>query len=303
MAIKSTADEIKHLNISDSVELSDEELGKLQHTLISILDDIQDVADSNSINYVLGGGSCLGAARHQGMIPWDDDIDINMERSEFEKFIPLFRKKYGDKYWIHVPGKTHDYALLFAHIRLKGTSVKNRDDFNTDECGASVDIFVAENTYSSSLSRNIHGIGCQYYGLMVSCRKFYRDRKPLRAMVSEAGFKMKLKTNIKIFFGLLSAGFSVDKWVKDADNWNSRCKDDSSDFVVFPTGRNHFFGEIYKRSDLFTVTELDFSGRKRKCPQSYDKYLSHMYGADYMKIPEESAREKHIFFKPFYLDN
>jgi len=301
MALKSTADEIRHLDIPDSVELSDTELGKLQHTLISILDDIVEVCDSNNINYVLGGGSCLGAIRHNNMIPWDDDIDINMERSEFEKFIPLFAEKYGDKYWIHVPGKTPDYALLFTHIRLKGTSVKNRDDFNTNECGASVDIFVAENTYSSSFKRTLHGIGCQYYGFMVSARKFYRDRKPLRQMFKSAGNAVKLKTNIKIFAGFFASGFSIDRWVKAADKWNSKCKDDSSAMVVFPTGRNHFFGELYNRSDLFNTVDVSFGENKRKCPSSYDKYLSHMYGANYMEIPENSDKEKHIFFEPFYL--
>ena len=75
----------------EEYRLSDETLKKLQNELLLMLIDVKSVCDSCQINYMLSGGSMLGAVRHQGFIPWDDDIDIMMLRSEYERFKDSFR--------------------------------------------------------------------------------------------------------------------------------------------------------------------------------------------------------------------
>ena len=296
-----TSDDIRTAHAAGCVKITEEQHLELQQKLLLMLDDIDEVMRANNIRYSLGGGSVLGAYRHKGFIPWDDDIDINIQREEFSRFIPLFREKYGDRYWIHIPGETKGYALLFPQIRLKGTSVRTRDDFSNDECGLCIDMFFIENTYDNPFLRLIHETGCQYWGFAVSCRKFFRDRKPLKEFALSTGSSSLIRTvNIKTFIGRLYSARSLDKMVAKADRWNGRCKDTNSRYVTVPAGRKHFRGELRRRGILEPGDELMFEGRSIPCPGSVTEYLSQLYG-DYLNIPDEAHREAHLYFEPFRL--
>ena len=142
----STLEVFKHIQPEGAVVLTDEQLLDLQKTLNGILRDIVSVCAKHHLRYFLGGGSALGAIRHHGFIPWDDDIDINMPREDHDRFVQVFRQEFGTKYWVHTPEETAGYGLLLSRVLLKGTSVRTREDFHNPECGAFIDIFVIENT-------------------------------------------------------------------------------------------------------------------------------------------------------------
>ncbi|MCI2048677.1 MAG: LicD family protein [Lachnospiraceae bacterium] len=297
----STVDAFKHIRSGELVTLDTEQLQQLQAVLTGILDDIVSVCDRCGLVYVLGGGSALGAYRHHGFIPWDDDIDINMPRADYDRFIPEFRKEFGDKYWIHTPQDTHNYGLMLSRILLKGTSVKTREDFQNSECGAFVDLFIIENTYDSRFLRALHGFGCMAYGFLVSCRKFYRDREPLMRLACSTGDRsLQRKFRTKIVFGALLSWRSLDGLVKDGDRWNRRCRNGRSKYVSIPTGRRVFWGELYERSEICDTVELPYCGRMRKCPAAIEQYLTRLFG-DYNRIPPVEERESHAFFRPFSL--
>lgn len=290
----STFDAFKHLQSEEMIAIDDEQLHKLQAALLGILDDIDSVCKKHGIRYTLGGGSCLGAVRHQGFIPWDDDIDINFSRAEYRRFIPLFREEFGDKYWVHTPEETDNYALLFARARKKGTVERTRDDFFNEECGIFIDVFIIENTFDSLLLRTIHGLGCQAFGLALSCRKFWRDRKQLLSLAKgQQGLKRVF--SVKIGLGFLLAWGSINFWTRGANRWSALCKNDSSRFVAIPAGRKKFFSELYKREDVCETVEMPYAGRTMQCPRGYDAYLTRLYG-DYMQIPPVDSRESHFSF-------
>lgn len=290
----STFDAFKHLHSDGMVMLDDPQLRKLQQTLLGILDDIDAVCGKYNISYTLGGGSCLGAIRHQGFIPWDDDIDINFSRAEYRRFIPLFRREFGDKYWVHTPEETDNYALLFARVRLKGTRVRTRDDFFNDECGAFVDLFIIENTFDNPVLRAIHGLGCMAFGLLLSCRKFWRDRKFLLPMARESrGLRRVFR--IKIALGWLLSWGSVNFWTRAANRWDALCKNDRSEYVAIPAGRKRFFGELYPREAVCRGVDVTYEGRTLQCPRDYKMYLTALYG-DYMTPPKQEDRELHAFW-------
>ena len=92
-------------------ELSGSELKALQQCLLGMLEEVDAFCGSNGINYCLVGGSALGAARHWGMIPWDDDIDLLMPRKDFDRFIRLFGEQKKERYGVQVPGITPGYPL------------------------------------------------------------------------------------------------------------------------------------------------------------------------------------------------
>ena len=164
----STFDLFKHLESGNTVSVSDEELKLMQEYLTEMLEDISTVCEENGFFYTLGGGSALGAVRHHGFIPWDDDVDVNMPRKDLAGFTARMEEKFPDKYWVRTPQKTDNYGLLMVQIRRKGTSVRTRDDYWNEECGLSIDVFPVENTYDNKLLRLVHEIGCYYYGFAVS---------------------------------------------------------------------------------------------------------------------------------------
>ncbi len=294
----STFDLFKHLGSENTVTVSGEELKKMQEELLIMLKDIIHVCEDNGLFYTLGGGSALGAIRHNGFIPWDDDIDVNMKRKDIDAFVQKMRENFADKYWIRTPQDTENYGLLMVQIRKKGTSVRTRDDYWNEECGLSIDVFPIENTYDNKLMQNIHKLGCYYYGFAVSCRKFYRDRVWLLSLAGEDKDVRKVFKK-KINIGRLLAWRSMDGWVHRADRWYSRCKDENSKMVVIPTGRKHF-RELYQRDTMCESVEKPFEDIIIRCPKGYEQYLTMLYN-DYMKIPDPSKIEQHVYYKPFVL--
>lgn len=294
-----TGDLFKHISSDDCYTLTHEEHRNLQHTLTLILNDIVDVCKRHSINYCLAGGTLLGAFRHNGFIPWDDDIDLLMPREDFEKFVKIFKEEMVEKYWVHTPETTDNYALLFGRVLLKGTSYKTRDDFNNDECGVFIDIFIVENTPDSKFFRTLHGFVSLGLGFGLSCRKFFRDRKYLMSLCKNND-KLVRAIRIKSILGFFAAILSVNCWTRLADKWHGLCKNKNSKYVTVPSGRNRYFKEIYLREDVAKYTDVVFEGLTVNSPRNMDAYLSALYG-DYKKVPEAHERETHSVLKPFSL--
>lgn len=277
-------------------KLNNKELKQLQQTILEIVDDIDFVCKKYHLTYNLGGGSALGAVRHNGFIPWDDDFDINMPREDYQKFCAHFMKEFEEKYWLHTPEKTKNYGLAFARVRKKGTIYRAREDVENEEAGVYVDIFIIENTYNFFLFRYLHGMLSLMFGFFLSCRNFYKNKQLYMEMV-ENNQKLKNVFKIKIGIGFLFSWLSVDTMTNLWNKVNSMCKNKSSKYVAVPVGRKHFFGELYERKKFCKTIEHEF-GKNRTLPicVDYEGYLKNLYG-DYMKLPKKEEIEAHIFLE------
>lgn len=274
------------------ITLDDKQIQDLQKVLLEIMSDIIDVCNENHLSYSLSGGTLLGAVRHNGFIPWDDDADLDITRKDFYKFIDAFKDKYSDKYWVHIPGKTDEYGVLMTRVRKKGTVCKVSEDENNDENGIFVDIFIVENTYNNLILRKIHEFLCTLVLGVVSCRNFYKNRRSFLKMAE--GHKNVLRLfRLKIFLGALISWIPVKTIVSFADKIFAMCKDDNSKMITIPAGRKKFSGELFMRSDYCEYIESSFEGYKWKIPAGYERILTRLYG-DYMEIPPEDKREKHV---------
>lgn len=290
----STFDAFKHADGLDcAIEISGDRLLSLQKVLMMMLSDFDEVCTLLGISYTLGGGSCLGAVRHKGFIPWDDDLDLNMPRRDFERFASNFDRLLGDKYWLHIPGKTPGYDLCFPRLRLKGTVLKTRDDFGSTECGVYIDIFLIENAPSNSIARFVHGFGSMALGFLYSCRRFAARRDELIALAGEDEALRKTVQH-KATIGRLLSFMSMESWCRTWDGWNGLVKNESTGFVVIPVGRKHYFGELYPREEYLPPVPGIFEKKTVPLPANPDAYLKALYGDDYMKLPQESEREHHV---------
>ena len=295
----STFDAYKHLEAEGAVPLEGERLAALQRRIVSILDDILVVARETGVRLILGGGTALGAARHGGFIPWDDDLDVNMPRADWPRFRDAFSTRFAEKYAIFEPGAPKSYGLCFPRIRLRGTSFVTREDLvDPPACpGVFVDVFLSEAAPDNPVLRRLHGLGSLALGFLYSCRKAFAERRWHRRWGLKGG-AFRVKRIAGFFVAFASLGF----WTRLWDWWNGLCRNESSRFVTYPVGRRHYFGELAPRAGLMPGEALDFEGRKCPCAASMKDYMTRLYGPDYMTPPPESDRERHVVFRPFFLD-
>lgn len=274
------------------ISLSEKDLNMLKSTLIEMLDDIKSVCEENGLRYSLSGGTLLGAVRHKGFIPWDDDADLDMPREDFYKFAEKFKEKYKDKYWLHIPGKTDDYGVIMARVRKKGTVYREAGDIYNSESGIFIDIFLVENTYTNKFLRLIHEVLCTVGLGMISCRNFYKNRKLFLSLTGN-NTKAALLFRFKTLLGFLISWLPVRYVAKLAFSVFGMCKNGNSKLVVIPGGRKKFKGETFLRKDYCEYIKADFEGHQFNIPVGYDRILKQLYG-NYMKIPPEDKREKHV---------
>lgn len=284
-------------NTSDQVvELSDQDIKMIQKLLLSVFDDILDICNTHHIRYQMGGGSALGAVRHHGFIPWDDDIDINMYRSDVNKFLIEFKKKYGNKYWLHIPGETENYDFLMIKIISKQVYVKELLDSAYDgECGFAIDIFIIENEPDNKLIRKLFQARCMLGRYILSCLRFKNSKNELLKMAKGNNEFLKIIRK-RIRLGRLLSFKTVSSWEKKIEKWCSSCKDENSKYVGIASGRKQINKETYLREDLKTQ-EAEFEGRKVKIAKNYSKYLENLYGRNFMQVPPIEKREKHVVMK------
>ncbi len=288
----STHNLFKNVKKDGMIEITGENLLSLQQVLLMIMDDIDHVCRQHNLKYMLGGGTALGAVRHSGFIPWDDDIDINMPRNDYNIFLDTFAKEMGDKYWVQSVKHTETYVLPAGRIRLKGTKIRAHDDINDDESGIYIDIFPIENTYNNFVLRKLHCFFSLGLGFILSCKRFYDSKnlyKELFNNMPEAHNVIKVKTAIGFCFSF----FSIHTWLIILDRCHSICSNQNSKYVVIPSGMKHFNGELYLRHPYLDVIEADFENRKYYITKDFDNYLKKLYN-NYMQIPPEEKREKHV---------
>ena len=292
----STFETFKHLPINDGfVVLSGEILEKYQHILCEMAKDIIDVCEENHIYYQLSGGTALGAVRHGGFIPWDDDIDLNILSSDLFRLKKCINAKFGKKYTVQTYNDT-DYGIIPSKIRLTNSIARGREDVNAKECGITIDVFAIENTYNNAILRALHGVTCMGFGFLLSCRNFYKNRAFLRR-ISASDLKIKRIFNTKIIFGFFLSFMSVKRWAIITNHWYGLCKNNRSQFVTIPSGRKHFFGELYRRKGMISTIKIPFEGNLWNVAKDYDSYFKRLYGSDYMTLPPKNKRESHVLLE------
>lgn len=271
-------------------ELSDTESSKLKQTLLDIYLDIYNVCEQNHLACFLGGGSCLGAVRHGGFIPWDDDLDLNMPRSDYNKFPALLLAAFPNKY--HIVGAGFSKTTPYNYIKIEkiGTRLETIFDNAEDSNGIGIDIFPLEEMPKGKIHNFLHGTLLNALFFIAICTKLYQ--KP---SIVDHYLSLTRKGRQKIFLrktiGFLFSWKSYSSWNTYGDHLASKCY--HSKFCTFPSGRKHYFGEKQSIDTFFPLQKATFEGLPCYLPAKYDTYLTSLYG-NYMEIPPVEKREKHF---------
>ena len=274
-------------------QLTPEETEKVKQVVLETTKDVVDLCEELGIFYMLGGGSALGAVRHRGFIPWDDDIDLNIPRADIDRLLDAVEERYSEKYYVEAPLRTPGYLSSFIQIHRRGTVFQEYLAQKKQDCGIKIDIFVIENTYDQAVLRKLHGLWVQAGLFFLSCYRMFAWRKEFRTL-SKGDAKASLVTGIKSILGIPFAaapGFFY-RWVQKS---MMCCKDDHSGYVTIPSGRKHFFGEMYEREAFMKIRPMPFQQYSFQVTEDYDHYLSNLYG-DYMAVPPENQREHHVIY-------
>ena len=283
---------INSLVANDNIRvLTEQELKQLKKTMLNCYKDVSEVCEKNNINIMLGGGSALGAVRHKGYIPWDDDFDILMPRSDFEHFKAIFNEKLGDKYILNAPNFEGNPTNRFPKILIKGTKYVELGEESKDNTNKiKIDIFILENIPPNKIVRTVKGLYCTALMYIAGQVGTYEARNSSLFHFMSQTPKGKRILLHRIMIGKLFSFCSYSKWCNIVDR---ACQYKyETGLLGIPSGRKHYWGEISKRNTYLPTIQGTFEGLKVNLPRKYDLYLTKLYG-NYMEIPPIESREKH----------
>lgn len=280
-------------------ELSEDDRNKLKNCLLEMYQDVVRVCDKYNLCIMLGGGSALGAVRHQGFIPWDDDLDVMMPRKDYNKLIEVFDKELSDKYMLMAPRTKEDSEILFMQILKRNTSLKTIVNNIIDEKKCIyIDIFPIENAPTNKWIRKLIGIIVFYWHVLLYSVGIYKAKDPLYKQLFMLSFKSKLVYYARYLSGMLFSVFPRQVSINLFDQFVSKIK--GNEYCTIPTGRKKYNGEALPRKVFFPVSKAIFEGMEVNVPCDVNAYLTNLYG-NYMQIPPPEKRERH-FYTEFILN-
>jgi len=262
-----------------------EELKKIQ---FDILKEIAKFCDENGIKYFICSGTLLGAIRHKGFIPWDDDIDVMMKRRDYEKFLKLFNdKNVNNIYYVDSCETNNRCPCPFARVYNTKT-ILFKHPSRSYEYSVHVSIFPVDN-----LPDNVNLYKRQYKRI-----RFYRNIDILKALEKNKGRALYKK--FILFFGRNIFGFiSFNKLARMINQIATKYSDNSEckyiACLVWGSGEH----EKFPKSCLEEQIEVEFEGEFFKAPKGYHEILHNFYD-DYMTPPPPEKRISNHNFEAYW---
>jgi lipopolysaccharide cholinephosphotransferase len=268
------------------------EIRQVQLVELEILKEIIRICKENNIEYFLAGGTLLGAIRHRGFIPWDDDIDIIMVRDHYEKFLKIASKVLDKNYFLQTNKTDKNSPYQYAKIRKNNTKFEEWLIRGIKmHKGIFVDIFPYDNIPNNRTEQYKQFKKVQFYNKMILYKK--------TSSISEkpSNIKMMLKSIIRrmifYFMHIIPSRFLENKLYEVMTMYNTQ-KTQLKACLLHPV----FMGEFMSEDDLYPFQEADFENIKALVPKNYNRNLTNHYG-EYMKLPPKDKQYGH---RPYILE-
>jgi LPS biosynthesis protein len=262
--------------------MSDNELRQVQLKELEILKAFMTVCDRNNLKYYMVGGTLIGARRHKGFIPWDDDMDLAMPRDDYEKFLNECYLELPDN--IRVSHYKYE-DVYFYPMKLVNTDVKimeKRLEASGETTFLSIDIFPIDAFPDNNMSRVIYQLKLMYHRARIGFCNIDR----LRTYVKRGFVERMIIKTAQIL--KLNKYFKLEKELDSFDIFLKKYSKKGGRLVGDITGR-YGTREFVPRSYFGESEKLEFEGIMVSAPAKSHKYLKHLYG-DYMQLPPEDER-------------
>lgn len=263
-------------------EMTKEELRRMQLIQLELLQEVDRICTKHHISYSVEGGTLLGAVRHRGFIPWDDDVDIAMVRSEYRKFCKVCKKELdSEKYFFQNHDTDPEYRWGYAKVLKNGTSfVRYGQEHLKMRRGVYVEIFPMDGIPEGPIEKKFYNF------LRVCCRK---------VMWSEVG-KISCKSiGMRLWFRMVNR-IPVDKAFAMLEFLSKKYDERRARYVTCLSFPDCWVkGEPgFKREYYLNTKRMLFEGEEINVPQKETELLVTLYGNDYMTPPPEKERGTHI---------
>ncbi len=254
-------------------------LERVQPILLDMVREISRVCEENGLHYFLYRGTLLGSVRHQGFIPWDDDMDVAMPRADYEKFCRIAPEKLSSQYCFQNWHTDRDYAHPFGKVRKKGTVYVEAKCARLPENGFYVDIYPLD--FGPEDSGQLHQLNRKLVHLyrmkLMKCRYTPWQEEERTIWKKRLGYLVYQA----------AACFVSQEWlVKQYEKIVLAQPESSVYYEQSALPRE----KVFKRSWCDRVVTLPFEDTRFPCPEHYDAFLTSLYG-DYMVLPPADKRE------------
>lgn len=253
-----------------------------QNKMVEILKAVHEVCEKHGIKYFLDAGTLIGAVRHKGFIPWDDDLDIGMLREDYIKFLSIAKQELPEYLFLQTfeNDKYYDIYQVPCKIRYNDTLFIQKD--------------IAENP---KMHNGIY-IDVLPYDTLPKKRWVYNLQRKISNNILKAFVRMReipdkltLKNKITHTFYKIVVTILKDKGREKIFNMLISWNDKNSPYMAY--GVDTPWSEyIYNKKDFFELSKLEFEGGEFYAPNNPDAILTRLYG-DYMTLPKEEERQWH----------
>ena len=257
-------------------------LRHLQLVILSIAKDIDELCRRNNIKYYLVGGSAIGAIRHQGFIPWDDDLDIIMDHQSYDIFIQAAKAQLDPEKYLICEGSV-DWPLYYTKIKLKNTHIKEIEGhWGNEQDGIFIDVFMMDNVSENPFQARWQYVCGKYYMSYLLSLRTYRTAVFYKKVIMFLTFPMKFK-------------FIRNFVKKQCEKYNNI----ETPYYGFFHGRNRFRSCVVLKDLFGTPLYVPFEDTMLPVPEKCHEYLTQVFG-DYMKLPPEDQRStQHLIYVDF----
>ncbi len=263
-------------SMMEKFEYTPEIIRKIQLTELPILRELDRICQKCKIPYIIDSGTLLGAVRHEGFIPWDDDIDIKMLRRDYDKFCNICKDELGEKYFLQTYRTDKGYRWGYARILRKGTVfIRAGHQSLKSKTGIFIDVFPCDNMPEGKAAL----FACNALSLV--CRKMLYSEvgaKSAPFFVKRLGFAcLDLLPKEWAYYGLEK----IADYCGRKETGKVRCYAWGS--------KEETVGQ--KREWFENTCDICFEGLMVKAPAKKEEVLTYYYGKDYMTPPPEEERQ------------
>ena len=268
---------------------------KVWNAELELLNKLDEICQRHGFRYWLDSGTLLGAVRHQGFIPWDDDLDVAMPRPDYDRLVAMSSNEFLDPFVFQIIANDPHYPGIHAKIRLSGTTAILKSWLFTDiNQGIFIDIFPLDGVPADQ----------------GECKRFFDDNAFLgRAIKSYYTYDHILSLNLRTIRMLRQRRKTAKRFIGSVKDYAIAFKAFEDNFRKHPYDECQKVGSlliglpdrrmfIFERSWYDRTAYLTFEGREYPCPAEYGKALEVLIGPDYMTPKQYPSDHGAVYFDP-----